>query len=407
MSRGAGSATSFGLLQVLERRRHLLLDRHRAHVAILKGPELLRVEARGRFVDAIEREQIDHLAASEVLSRVVERPAQQQQVIDDRVRQVTRDAIEIDDDGIERLGRRRMADLGRDVERVVVEPLEVGLLQVLSDLAFAELVLAAGLRDIRQMRELRQPVAQAFEDEDLSRCVREMLDRANHVRDLEVVIVDCAREMIEARAVRALHDVVLLVGPIERDVAADQVVEAALTLARHLESHHALAPLRLEALRVPVGLGHETTAVQKRALVLFRRRALGLDLFGRRIVAIRAAGFEQTCDRGPVSLVTLRLEVRRVRSADLRALVPVETEPTEPVEDRLQGFRDIALLIRVVDAEQELPAVLAREQPIEQSGANAAYMQVARGAWSETSAYRHADLSRRAAQCTGFRSEVH
>ena len=39
---------------------------------------------------------------------------------------------------------------------------------------------------------------------------------ADHVRDLEVVIVDDARQVIEAGAVGPLDDVVLLVGPVER-----------------------------------------------------------------------------------------------------------------------------------------------------------------------------------------------
>ena len=116
-----------------------------------------------------------------------------------------------------------------------------------------------------------------------------MLDRADHVRDLEVVIVDGARQVIEARAVGALHDVVLLVGPIERDVAAHEVVEAALALARHLEPHDAFAALGLEAPRVGVGLGHPLAAIEERALVLLGGRALGLDLLGRRVVAIRVA----------------------------------------------------------------------------------------------------------------------
>ena len=51
-----------GALQIEERRRHLLLDRHAAHVAILERPELLRIEAGRRLVDALEREQLDHLA---------------------------------------------------------------------------------------------------------------------------------------------------------------------------------------------------------------------------------------------------------------------------------------------------------------------------------------------------------
>ena len=81
---------------------------------------------------------------------------EQQQIVDDRVRQVAGDPIEVDDDRIERFRCGLMTDLRRDVERVIVQALEVGLLQVLRDLALAQLVLAAGLGDVRQMRVFGQ-----------------------------------------------------------------------------------------------------------------------------------------------------------------------------------------------------------------------------------------------------------
>jgi hypothetical protein len=254
-----------------------------------------------------------------------------------------------------------VTDFRRDVERVVVEPLEIGLLQVLRDLALAELVLAAGLGDVRQMRELRQLVAEPLHDENLPRRVRQVLDRADHVRDSEVVVVDGARKVIETRAVGALHDVVLLVGPIERDVAANEVVEAALTFARHLEPHDALAALGLEALGVGGRRREPSAAVEERALVFLCSRPLGLNLLGRRVVAVRVARLEQASHGRAVRGAALRLEVRRVRPADVGAFVPVEPEPPEPVENRRERGLDVALLVRVVDAQQELTAALPRE----------------------------------------------
>src|SRR6185503_18630879 len=132
-------------------------------------------------------------------------------------------------------------------------------------------------------------------------------------------------------AVGALHDVILLVGPIERDVAAHEVVKPALTVARHLEPDDALAPFALEAPRVGVGLGHPLPAIEERALGLLGGRALGLDFLGRRVVAISVAAGEQLLDCLPVARLALRLEVRLVRAADLGPLVPIEPEPAEAI----------------------------------------------------------------------------
>ena len=56
------------------------------------------------------------------------------------------------------------------------------------------------------------------------------------------------------------------------------------------------------------------------------------------------------------------------------------------MEDRLKRRGDVSFGVGIVDAEDELPAVLARKQPIEQRRADAANVQVAGGAGSEAGA---------------------
>ena len=53
-------------------------------------------------------------------------------------------------------------------------------------------------------------------------------------------------------------------------------------------------------------------------------------------------------------MLALRLEVGSVRAADFGPLVPVDAEPAEAVEDRLQRFGPIALGVGIVDAQDEL-----------------------------------------------------
>ena len=53
----------------------------------------------------------------------------------------------------------------------------------------------------------------------------------------------------------------------------------------------------------------------------------------------------------------------------------------QAVEDRLQRLFDVPLLIGVVDPQDELPAVLPGEEPIEQRGAYPADVQVSGRDW--------------------------
>ena len=139
--------------------------------------------------------------------------------------------VEIDDHRIEGVGLDGVADRLGDLPAVLDQLGEVAVLQILVELPLAQLVPAARLGHERQMGVERPRIAERFENEDLPRRVREMLLGADDVRDLEIVIVDHVGQVVEARAVGPLDDVVLLAGPIELDPAADQVVEHERALA--------------------------------------------------------------------------------------------------------------------------------------------------------------------------------
>ena len=225
---------------------------------------------------------LDHLLARKIFGLVVERPAEQHQVVDDRVGQVADLAIEIDDDRIERLGSRNVSDASGDLRAVIVEPLELRVFQVLGDLSLGELLRAARLGD----------VGQRLSDENLARRVRKVLDRANHMRDPKIVVIDHACQVIQARSVGPLHDVVLLLVPIELANAANRVGEDAFAFPGDLQPHDLRSLFGFEFRRLLIGLGHPAAAVEKSLFLLFRRFALGFQLVGSREVAIRQSFFQ-------------------------------------------------------------------------------------------------------------------
>src|SRR2546427_637965 len=67
-------------------------------------------------------------------------------------------------------------------------------------------------------------------------------------------------------------------------------------------------------------------------------------------------------------------------------LVPVEAEPAQAVEDDAGVLVGGAFLVGVFDAEQELAARVAGEEPVEEGGTGAADVEVARGRRGEADA---------------------
>ena len=92
-----------------------------------------------------------------------------------------------------------------------------------------------------------------------------------------------------------------------------------------------------------------------------------------------------TWDEGP--------EIRSIRAADFRSFVPRQAEPLECSQDRAERLVHVALLVGVVDPQNELPAVVPSPQPIEQRGAHPTDVHVARRAGSKSRSDSHLQSS--------------
>ena len=61
-----------------------------------------------------------------------------------------------------------------------------------------------------------------------------------------------------------------------------------------------------------------------------------------------------------------------------RAYVPIDAQPSQTIEDHLRVFTTGSLAVRVLDAQDEDPTLLACEQPVEERSACSADVQVPR-----------------------------
>jgi hypothetical protein len=145
------------------------------------------------------------------------------------------------------------------------------------------------------------------------------------------------------------------------DVALDQVADHGGAGLRVLEADH-----RRRAGR-RVGPVAAAAVVARLLLARHLARAHLVELLLGAIAAVGAALLEHLAGDRAVAVVALGLEHR--------LLVGGEAEPLHAVEDRLDRGVGRALAVGVLDAQQEAPAVLAREQVREQRGARAADVQ--------------------------------
>ncbi len=95
-----------------------------------------------------------------------------------------------------------------------------------------------------------------------------------------------------------------------------------------------------------------------------------LDLLGRRVALVEVAGLGELPDHVEVEGGALRLAVRRVRSADALALIAVNLEPAQRLDELLVALLAVARGVGVLDAEDELAARVARVGPVEERRAD-------------------------------------
>jgi len=126
--------------------------------------------------------------------------------------------------------------------------------------------------------------------------------------------------------------------------------------------------------------------VARRLLGFLLLLAYGFQTLGAAETTVRVAIVEQQLRMLLIELAPRQLVVWRMRAADPRALVPLESEPAQRFLDLGQRLGRAALGVRVLDAQDELPAALAGQQHVVERRACAADVKPACGGGGEANA---------------------
>ena len=193
-----------------------------------------------------------------------------------------------------------------------------------------------------------------------------MIVAANDVRNPHVMIVDDDREHVGGRAIGAQQDEIVDLAVLNGHLALNEIGNRHGAVARRFQANDerraggrfgwiAIAPATVV-----------TDRLASRALLFPQRR----QLFGRRIAFIGVAAFQQLAG-------DLRM-ARRAGELMNDLAIPIEAKPRHAIEDRIDRRLGGTGAIGIFDPQQELAAVMARKQPVEQRGARAADMQKTR-----------------------------
>src|SRR3954468_275924 len=167
----------------------------------------------------------------------------------------------------------------------------------------------------------------------------------------------------------------------EPNLAANDVVEDDIATFGHPEAHDGFLAVVDSPSRVVLRDVAAAANVLRWPSFLERGLAIGFELLGRAETVIRPARCHQLDHVGAIDVQALRLVIRAMIAAGLDALVPRQAQPPKVGENRVGRLARRALEVRVLDAEDERPAVAAGEQPVEQRRAGVADVELAGGTW--------------------------
>ena len=131
----------------------------------------------------------------------------------------------------------------------------------------------------------------------------------------------------------------------------------------------------------------EYYGIEQRQILVTRGSSEAIDVL---IRGFCAAGRDKTSGGRAIVVEPASLKVRRVRPADARPLIPIETQPAQAVEDPRDHVLRRPLDVGVLDAQDERAAVPAHVEPVEERRPRAADVQIAGGTRREADSDSHA-----------------
>ena len=308
--------------------------------------ELFGVEGRRVLGNAVERELTGQNIARDDRGLAVERPAEQRQVVNERVGQVAGVAV---------------------------------LLHRGGAVAFGEL-LAVGTQDHGDVGERGNGGAEGLVNHDLARGVGQMVVAADDMGDLHHGVVDDGREVIRGRAIGAEDDEVVELLGVEGHLAVDGVVDDDIAaVLGHLDAKDVgLAGLDAAACLLGIEIATAALIALEGVFTLLGGLTVGLELLLGAEAGIGLALVPKLLGGLLVQVQALGLGIGAKVAANLGTLVPVQAQPTHSAQNDLRVLVGRAGGIGVVDAQDERAAVCAGKSPVIDSGAGAADVQLAR-----------------------------
>ena len=322
-----------------------VLRRHRLDVFAVEPRQLVIVKDGRRLADAAHIKRLFQLGKGKDLPVVLGTPAEQRDIVDDRLRQIA-----LVDQIIKAGGAVALAQLGDVAVRVLAH-------------------------DQGQVDVGRNLPAEGFIEEVVFGRGAQILAAAHHMGDAHGVVVDDVRKIVGGIAVGLDEDLILQLAVLHRDVAEHRVRKGRAALGRHLltdDIGNALSKLLLNLLLRQIAAMAVVAAADSLGLQLFEP-LLGAE------AAVRLALSDQLFGIGQIHLLALRLHIGTKIAADVGTLVVLQACQLHGMINNVHRAVNQPFAVGVLNSQNEFAALRLRHQILIQRRAQIAHVHKAGG----------------------------
>ena len=214
---------------------------------------------------------------------------------------------------------------------------------------------------------------------------------ADDVRYLHQVVVHNVGEMVSWKLVGTLVEhLVVEDTAVDANLATNDVVHDDVAARLNQEANHILLAFRDELLDLFFGESQRVAHLHSCACIVLEVLYLStfrIEFFGRIKGDVGLPVVEKLLNILLIYIATLALAIRPMIAAEAHALVELDAEPLERLDDVFLCSRHEAARVGVFNAEDEVAAMLTGKEVVVERGTNTADMKRSGRAWSETDAH--------------------
>ena len=329
-----------------------LLRGERLQIFAVHPGQLVVVEDGGRFVESVDVEDLLKLGERKEFTVILGRPAEQRDVVHDGGGEVS-----VRDESLETHGAVAFGE-------------------------FRDVAVGVAPHDERKMDVFRDLPAESAVEQIVFRGAREVFAAAHNMGDAHGVIVDDVREVVGGHAVALDEDLIVEHFVFDGDLTVNRIAIGGDALLVDLladDVGFSGGEVRLDDFGIEVAAAAVVTGGDR----LFAVGGLRLLLLVAETV-IGGAFLHEFFGVWEVKMFAFALDIGTVIAADVGAFVMGDSGGGKGFIDDVDGAVDVARLVGVLDAEDELPLLRTGEQKGVESGPEIADMHESGRARSES-----------------------